>query len=163
MDSHIESYFQKIGFQKCPYEHTRYMTQSKKSNVLFISLYVNDLILNGNKLSMVEEFKESMVREFEMTYMSLISYFLGIEVSQSDEYLYFPKEICSWDFREVQIGEFETSGYFSWNSYELKQERARCKDGWKMQAYYPFLQEFGGKSLLFDNYKVRYYLCCWIG
>ena len=33
---------------------------------------------------MIEEFKESMKKEFERTDMGLIHYFLGIEVKQSD-------------------------------------------------------------------------------
>ena len=81
----IDSYFLKTGLQKCPYEHALYMKQSKKGDVLFVSLYVDDLIFSENNPSMVEEFKESMVREFEMTDMGLMSYYLDIEVSQSDE------------------------------------------------------------------------------
>ena len=34
---------------------------------------------------MIEEFKESMKREFEMIDMGLLHYFLGIEVRQSDD------------------------------------------------------------------------------
>ena len=48
------------------------MKQSKKGDVLFILLYVNDLVFSGNNPSTVEEFKESIVHEFEMRDMGLI-------------------------------------------------------------------------------------------
>jgi len=42
------------------------MKRCKEGDILFVSLYVDDLIFSENNPSMVEEFKESMVREFEM-------------------------------------------------------------------------------------------------
>jgi len=79
---------------------------------------------------MIEELKKSMVPEFEMTDIGLMSCYLGVVVSQSDEgILYLPKEICSWDLEEVQDGEFKINGYSSWNRNEVNQEKAMCKDG----------------------------------
>ena len=46
-------------------------------------LYVDDLIYMGNDRSMFNEFKKSMMKEFDMTDLGLMHYFLGIEVVQS--------------------------------------------------------------------------------
>jgi len=43
-------------------------------------LYVDDLIFTGKNARMIQEFKDSMIREFERTDIGLMSYYLGIEV-----------------------------------------------------------------------------------
>ncbi|KAM1050052.1 hypothetical protein ACFX2A_032526 [Malus domestica] len=52
--------------------------------MLIVCLYV-DLIFTGNDESMFEEFKHSMMIEFDMTDLGRISYFLGLEVLQRSE------------------------------------------------------------------------------
>ena len=52
---------------------------------------------------MMEEFKESIVRESEMTDMSLISYYFGIEVSQSDGSIF----ICQKKFTREILEKFK--------------------------------------------------------
>ncbi|KAK2988268.1 hypothetical protein RJ640_003139 [Escallonia rubra] len=42
----------------------------------------NNVLIARNNPSMIDEFKQSMVKEFEMTDMGLMAYFLGIEVKQ---------------------------------------------------------------------------------
>lgn len=51
--------------------------------VLVVFLYIDDLIYMGDDKSMFNEFKKSMMKEFNMTYLRLMHYFLGIEVVQS--------------------------------------------------------------------------------
>lgn len=48
-------------------------------------LIVDDLIFTGNSSSMFEKFKQDMAREFEMTDIGLMSFYLGIEVNQSTD------------------------------------------------------------------------------
>jgi len=43
------------------------------------------VIFTGSKLKMIGDFKRIMMKEFEMTGLDLISYFLGIEVIQAAE------------------------------------------------------------------------------
>ncbi|MCH80155.1 copia-type polyprotein [Trifolium medium] len=83
--SKIESYFQKEGFEKCPYEHTLFVKVDKKGNWLIISLYVDDLIFTGNDSEMVQKFKNSMMNTFDMTDLGRMKHFLGIEVTQNDQ------------------------------------------------------------------------------
>lgn len=81
--SHIDAYFVKQGFQKCPYEHTLYVKVSNKGKVLIVCLYVDDLIYTGSDVDMFDDFKKSMMNEFDMIDLGLMHYFLGIEVVQS--------------------------------------------------------------------------------
>jgi len=77
-----DSYFIQNGFQRCPFEYTLYIKFIDPGDVLIVCLYVNDLIFTGNNSKMIAEFREAMIRCFEMTDLSLMSYFLGIEVVQ---------------------------------------------------------------------------------
>ena len=62
------------------YEHTLYIKTSSKGSFLVVSLYVDDLIFTGNNLDLLDEFKLSMMKDFEMTDLGELYYFLGIEV-----------------------------------------------------------------------------------
>ena len=54
--------------------------EEKKCNLIFVALYVDNLIFMGNNVEMIKDFKEAMTREFEMTDLGLMKYFLGLEV-----------------------------------------------------------------------------------
>lgn len=60
---------------------------NKDGDILIICLYVDDMIFTGNNPSMFADFKRSMVKEFEMTDVGLMAYFLGVEVNQKVESL----------------------------------------------------------------------------
>ncbi|KAM1556843.1 hypothetical protein PS2_040150 [Malus domestica] len=83
--SRIESYFIKEGFNKCPYEHTLFIKVAEEGKILIACLYVDDLIFTGNDKMMFEQFKKSMMVEFDMTDLGKMRYFLGIEVIQGSE------------------------------------------------------------------------------
>ncbi|KAE8679159.1 Zinc ion binding, putative isoform 1 [Hibiscus syriacus] len=77
-NSRIDKYFQDNGFNKCPYEHALYI-KIKDEDILIVCLYVDDLIFTGRNPSMFNEFKDVMMKEFEMADMGLMAYYLGIE------------------------------------------------------------------------------------
>ncbi|KAL4319314.1 hypothetical protein GQ457_18G017080 [Hibiscus cannabinus] len=79
----IDSYLQKLGFQRCVNEATLYLKKEKNANLLIISLYIDDLLVMGSNDKAVSEFKLSMQKEFEMSDLGLMSYFLGMEINQS--------------------------------------------------------------------------------
>ncbi|GJZ28589.1 retrovirus-related pol polyprotein from transposon TNT 1-94 [Tanacetum coccineum] len=80
----IEGYFKRQGFNKCPYEPTLFVRSDKEKELLIVSVYVDDLIVAGSNLSLIEEFKTSMKSEFEMSDMGEMHYFLGVEVVQNE-------------------------------------------------------------------------------
>jgi len=82
--SRIESYFFKEGFTKCPYEHTLFIKTADGGKILIICLYVDDLIFTGNDEVMFDEFKKSMMAEFDMSDLGKMRYFLSIEVLQKE-------------------------------------------------------------------------------
>ena len=54
-------------------------------HVLMVSVYVDDLLITGDKEQLIEEFKSNMKATFEMNELGLLSYFLGMEVIQSKQ------------------------------------------------------------------------------
>ena len=83
-NTRIDKYFQDNGFVRCQNEYALYVKTFNNGDVLFICLYVDDLIFTGNNPNLFEDFKESMSREFDMTDMGLMSYYLGMEVKQTE-------------------------------------------------------------------------------
>lgn len=72
-----------MGFQKSPHEPTLFVQAKPDGNFLVVCLYVDDLIYTDNDRLLYEEFKASMMAEFEMSDLGMLHYFLGLEVVQS--------------------------------------------------------------------------------
>nr|GEV17079.1 putative RNA-directed DNA polymerase [Tanacetum cinerariifolium] len=81
--SRIEAYFIAEGFVRSKTEHTLFIKKQEKEKVLYVNIYVDDLLFTGNNERLMEDFKASMKAEFEMTDLGKMRYFLGIEVIQS--------------------------------------------------------------------------------
>ncbi|RDY07028.1 hypothetical protein CR513_08904, partial [Mucuna pruriens] len=69
----IDAYFVNNDFDTCLCEHTLF-TKSKEKD---------DLIYTGNDWSMCDEFRRSMMSEFNMSDLGMMRYFLGVEMMQS--------------------------------------------------------------------------------
>ena len=54
---------------------------------VILLLYVDDLFLTGNEKQIMER-KKKLVEEFEMKYLGLMHYFLGLEIWQSSEEIF---------------------------------------------------------------------------
>ncbi|KAA0047981.1 reverse transcriptase [Cucumis melo var. makuwa] len=91
-NSIINKYFLDNGYLRCPYEHSLYIKVNGHEDILVVCLYVDDLIFIENCASMFEDHKKAMTQEFEMTDIELMSYYLGIEVKQSEEGIFVSQE-----------------------------------------------------------------------
>ena len=78
----INSFLREKEFVKCTTEHGVYVRRSK-SKLLILCLYVDDLLITGSCKSEIEDFKGDLSKEFEMSDLGEISYFLGIEFYKS--------------------------------------------------------------------------------
>ena len=96
----IDSYFQSHGFSKSNSEPNLYIKVNNQGKVLIVCLYVDDLIFTGN--FSIELFKSTMKKEFEMTDLGLMKYFLGIEVSQTDDGIF----ICQTKYKKDVLKRF---------------------------------------------------------
>jgi hypothetical protein len=78
----IDGYLLKNKFVKCPYEYAIYVKIKESCDTLIISLYGDDLIFTENNPKIYEDFKQAMIKEFEITNICLMIYYLGIEIKQ---------------------------------------------------------------------------------
>lgn len=85
--SRIEWYFKREGFQKSSYNHTLFLKKSE-TTMLVVSLYVDDLIFTTSDERTFVDFKTSMQKEFEMTDMGKMKFFLGVKVNQGNDGIY---------------------------------------------------------------------------
>ena len=50
---------------------------------LIVGVYVDDLIITGSDVEVLERFKKEMSKNFEMSNLGVLSYYLDIEVQQN--------------------------------------------------------------------------------
>jgi hypothetical protein len=105
--SRIEAYFLKERFEKCPYEHTLFIIKSSQgTSLLLMCLYVDDLIFTGNDETLFSFFKHSMMKEFNMTDLGRMRYFLGLEVLQRADGIF----ICQRKYAHEVLERFNMVG-----------------------------------------------------
>jgi hypothetical protein len=68
-------------------------------NILIVQVYVDDIVFGGSSNSLVARFVEDMSREFEMSMMGEMQFFLGLQIKQSKEGTFVtklstPKTLC---------------------------------------------------------------------
>lgn len=90
-NSKIDAYFLRSGFMRSPSEPSLYVKKNGE-DFLMVCLYVDDLIYVGTNANMVDSFKEAMMKEYEMTDLGLMKYFLGIQVKQSKGEIFITQE-----------------------------------------------------------------------
>jgi hypothetical protein len=78
----LDSCLLSLGFQKSKVEHGVY-TRGTGEARLVVGVYVDDLIITGH--SGIDKFKAEMKKEFKMSDLGLLSYYLGLEVQQTEE------------------------------------------------------------------------------
>ncbi|XP_061352816.1 uncharacterized mitochondrial protein AtMg00810-like [Gastrolobium bilobum] len=74
---------------------------------MIICLYVDDMIFTGNNPGMFCDFKKAMTKEFEMTNIGEMSYFLGVEVKQMEEGIFMSQK----KYAEEILSKFRMKDY----------------------------------------------------
>jgi hypothetical protein len=54
-------------------------------DILIVQVYVDDIVFGGSSNSLVARFAEDMSREFKMSMMGKLQFFLGLQIKQSKE------------------------------------------------------------------------------
>lgn len=78
----LDQILKKLRFKRCAKESSVYRRE-ERDELLIIAIYVDDLFVTGNSTKIIKEFKASMSKQFEMSDLGLLTYYLGIEVKQS--------------------------------------------------------------------------------
>eukprot|EP00253_Pinus_taeda_P024187 PITA_24187 len=94
----IDSYFTGLGFSKSEADPNLY-ERVVEGKLLIIVLYVDDFILMGDEL-LILSCKEDIGREFEMKELGLLHYFMGLEIWQCSDGLFFSEGKYAWEILE---------------------------------------------------------------
>jgi len=74
----------RLGFQRSTSEHAVYL-RGAGDHRLVVGVYVDDLIIAGGNQVDIDTFKSEMHSTFKMSDLGRLHYYLGLEVSQSEE------------------------------------------------------------------------------
>ena len=70
-----------------------YVEKEDDGSTLFTCLYVDNLIFTGNNPIMFKDFKKSMVQEFEIIDIGLMTYFFWIRSDTKKKGFLYPKAV----------------------------------------------------------------------
>jgi hypothetical protein len=79
----LDSTLKGMGFGQSPHEAAIYQ-RGNGGNTLLVGVYVDDLVITGTKDAKVTAFKEEINDTFQLSDLKLLSFYMGIEVHQSD-------------------------------------------------------------------------------
>lgn len=71
-----------MGFIHSRSEPTIYTKRRGNIDVLLFCLYIDDILYMGSSDEIILEFKDTMMKTFEMSDLGPMRYFLGLEVTQ---------------------------------------------------------------------------------
>ncbi|KAG7559036.1 Integrase catalytic core [Arabidopsis thaliana x Arabidopsis arenosa] len=72
------------GFKRGSVDKTLFIFEEGK-DILIVQIYVDDIVCGSTKQQLVNDFVQSMTKEFEMSMVGAMSYFLGLQIKQTDE------------------------------------------------------------------------------
>jgi hypothetical protein len=70
------------GFQMAKVDQTLFLLRHGR-DILIVQVYVDDIAFGGSSNSLVARFAKDMSREFEMSMMGNLQFFLGLQIEQS--------------------------------------------------------------------------------
>ncbi|WVZ93797.1 hypothetical protein U9M48_039752 [Paspalum notatum var. saurae] len=77
----LKSFLLKSGFVMGSVDETLFLL-SHDGDTLIVQIYVDDIIFGGSSHVLVSSFAEQMSREFEMSLMGELQFFLGLQIKQ---------------------------------------------------------------------------------
>jgi hypothetical protein len=72
------------GFKMGSVDKTLFLLK-QGTNTLLVQIYVDDIIFGGSSHTLVAKFSETISREFEMSMMGELTFFLGLQIKQTRE------------------------------------------------------------------------------
>lgn len=123
----IDSYFIGQGFERSQNEPTLYIKVEGKTEILIVSLYVDDLVFTGSNESLIKKFKEEMMKKYEMSDLGLLHYFLGIEIIQNEDGIFISQK----KYAKTILKKFGMEGCNSVPTPLVVNEKLQKEDGSK--------------------------------
>ncbi|GJU64207.1 putative ribonuclease H-like domain-containing protein [Tanacetum coccineum] len=79
----LSTFLLKHGYRRGAIDKTLFIKRDRR-DIMLVQVYVDDIIFGSTKSSMVKDFEELMQKEFKMSSMGELTFFLGLQVKQSN-------------------------------------------------------------------------------
>ena len=80
----LKSFLLESGFEMGSVDKTFFLLRHGHY-ILIVQIYVDDIIFGGSSHALVSKFSEQMSREFEMSMMGELQFFLGLQINQTPQ------------------------------------------------------------------------------
>ncbi|GJT50207.1 putative ribonuclease H-like domain-containing protein [Tanacetum coccineum] len=103
----LSTFLLKHGYRRGAIDKTLFIKRDRR-DIMLVQVYVDDIIFGSTKSSMVKDFEELMQKEFKMSSMGELTFFLGLQVKQSNGGIFlsqdkYVKDILNkFDFRTIK-------------------------------------------------------------
>jgi hypothetical protein len=89
--SRLDRYLKQQGFKKGNADNNLYI-KIDQDNILIIEFYVDDIIFGSDDDIMSQKFSKDMQNEFEMSLLGELTFFLGLQICQSNKGIFISQE-----------------------------------------------------------------------
>ncbi|GJX18953.1 retrovirus-related pol polyprotein from transposon TNT 1-94 [Tanacetum coccineum] len=69
-------------------------TKKSKSHLIILQIYVDDIIFGSTSQNLCDDFAKIMHDEFEMSMMGELNFFLGLQIKQMEDEIFFNQSKC---------------------------------------------------------------------
>ena len=83
----LDSQLKKMGFSQSAFDPCIYV-RSKENEIIIIAVYVDDLIIGGEKDSSIKRIKDTISSKFDMEDMGKLHHFLGVKIVQNPSWIW---------------------------------------------------------------------------
>ncbi|GJV12051.1 putative ribonuclease H-like domain-containing protein [Tanacetum coccineum] len=87
----LSSFLMENGFKRGTIDKTLFI-KKKKSDIMLVQVYVDDIIFGSTKKSMCTEFEDCMHKRFQMSSMGELTFFLGLQVKQQPDGIFISQD-----------------------------------------------------------------------
>ncbi|GJY30109.1 ribonuclease H-like domain-containing protein [Tanacetum coccineum] len=104
----LSSFLMENGFRRGTIDKTLFI-KKKKSDIMLVQVYVDDIIFGSTKKSMCTEFEDCMHKRFQMSSMGELTFFLGLQVKQQPDGIFISQDkyvadiFKKFDFLSIRI------------------------------------------------------------
>jgi hypothetical protein len=81
---HLKAFLLEKGFRMGSVDKTLFLLK-QGTDILLVQIYVDDIIFSGSSHALVAKFSDTMSREFEISMMRKLTFFLGLRIKQTRE------------------------------------------------------------------------------
>nr|GEX64154.1 ribonuclease H-like domain-containing protein [Tanacetum cinerariifolium] len=102
----LSTYLLENGFQRGKIDKTLFI-KSGKSDILLVQVYVDDIIFGSTRKELCNEFEKIMHKNFKMSSMGELTFFLGLQVKQKEDEIFISQDkyvneiLNKFDFSDV--------------------------------------------------------------